>query len=63
MNSSACSLTQDEVLQERAARLIKVMGLDSAIYVCRSNYWGGVLRFVLAYKKSLSQTQHNPIAA
>ena len=36
----------DDVLRETARRLIETLGVDGAIYVCRSNYWHGVLRLI-----------------
>ena len=41
----------DENLQETATRLIKALGVEAAIQVCRSNYWHGVLQLVLDQKK------------
>ncbi len=52
MTMTARSSRNDEILQETAARLIHILGADKAIYACRSNYWHGVLPFVLAYKRS-----------
>jgi len=57
MATTAQPSPHDESLQETAARLIHVLGLDHAAHACRSNYWHGVLRFVLAYKRSVDQ-QH-----
>jgi hypothetical protein len=37
------------------AGLINILGVDKAIYACRSNYWHGVLRFVLTDKRSLDR--------
>lgn len=51
MDISSRSSRQDEMLQETAARLIDAVGIDSAIFVCRSNYWHGVLRLVLERRK------------
>lgn len=56
MATAAHSSPHDEILQETAARLIHVLGLDDAVYACRSNYWHRVLRFVLAYKRSVDQS-------
>ncbi len=36
----------DDALKETAARLIKALGVEGAIFVCRSNYWHGVLRLI-----------------
>jgi len=55
MTMAARSSRNDEILQETAARLIQILGVDKAIYACRSNYWHGVLPFALAYKRSLDQ--------
>lgn len=55
MTSLADSSQSNDVLQETATRLINSLGPDSAIYICRSNYWSGVLRLVLAYKDSLGE--------
>ena len=59
MATTVQSSPHDEILQETAARLIHVLSLDHAIYACRSNYWHGVLRYVLAYKNLVDQ-QHRP---
>ncbi len=59
MATAAQSSPHDEIHQETAARLIHVLGLDDAIYACHSNYWHAVLRFVLAYKRSVDQS-HRP---
>ncbi len=40
-------IQDDEILQETATRLVKAMGVETAISVCRSNYWHGVLRLIL----------------
>ncbi|MEM9440878.1 MAG: hypothetical protein AAGA73_10575 [Pseudomonadota bacterium] len=50
MDISSKSSQQDMILQETAARLIDAMGIDTAIYICRSNYWHGVLRLILERK-------------
>lgn len=55
MASISQSSQHNETLQKTAARLIYILGLDGAIYACRSNDWHGVLRFVLAYETSLDQ--------
>ncbi|MDH3663528.1 MAG: hypothetical protein OEU92_26515 [Alphaproteobacteria bacterium] len=62
MKMTARTSRNDEILQETAARLIHILGVDKAIYACRSNYWHGVLRFVLAYEKSLDR-QPRPLVA
>ena len=62
MANTARTSRNDEILQETAAHLIHILGVDKAIYACRSNYWHGVLRFVLAYKKSLDR-QPSPVGA
>ena len=59
MTMTARSCRNDEILQETAARLIHILGVDKAIYACRSNYWHGVLRFVLAYKASLDRQRRH----
>ena len=46
MDASAASLPDHHALHETAARLIKALGKESAIFVCRSNYWHGVLRLI-----------------
>ena len=47
------TFVNNDILQETAARLIHILGVDKAIYTCCSNDWHGVLSFVLAYKRSL----------
>ena len=37
----------DTALQETATRLIEALGIEGAIFVCRSNYWHGVLRLII----------------
>ncbi|MEM8951873.1 MAG: hypothetical protein AAGA21_24690 [Pseudomonadota bacterium] len=44
--------TDQETLEEIAARLIFLLGLDKAIRACRGNAWHSVLPFVMAYKKA-----------
>ncbi|MGI9435843.1 MAG: hypothetical protein ACR2Q4_13625 [Geminicoccaceae bacterium] len=56
MEIAARSSQQDEILQETASRLIDALGLEGAIFVCRSNYWHGVLRLIEARKHG-AQTQ------
>ncbi len=35
-----------EALSETAIRLVAALGRDGAIFVCRSNYWHGVLKLI-----------------
>lgn len=47
MNATAPSFQDSDVLEATAARLIDALGLQGAIFVCRSNYWHGILRIIL----------------
>ncbi|NJO37879.1 MAG: hypothetical protein HC871_10025 [Rhizobiales bacterium] len=47
MNATARSLQGSDILEQTASRLIDALGLQGAIFVCRSNYWHGILRIVL----------------
>lgn len=41
-------ISQDhDSLQETATRLVKAMGVEMAIQVCRSNYWSGMLKLIM----------------
>lgn len=46
MQPAPRSPRDDDALKETAARLIKALGVEGAIFVCRSNYWTGVLRLI-----------------
>lgn len=46
MNASARSSRDHHALHETAARLIAAVGREAAIFVCRSNYWHGILRLI-----------------
>ncbi|MGI9416254.1 MAG: hypothetical protein ACR2RA_00295 [Geminicoccaceae bacterium] len=46
MNHAFRTTNSDDVLKETALRLIKALGVEGAIFVCRSNYWHGVLRLI-----------------
>ena len=46
MNTMNRSPQSADMLQETASRLIDAVGLECAIFVCRSNYWHGVLRII-----------------
>ncbi|MEZ5934960.1 MAG: hypothetical protein R3F54_24105 [Alphaproteobacteria bacterium] len=47
MNATAPSFQDSDILEATAARLIDALGLQGAIFVCRSNYWHGILRIIL----------------
>jgi hypothetical protein len=47
MNATAPSFQESDILEQTAARLVDALGLQAAIFVCRSNYWHGILRIVL----------------
>ena len=47
MNPAARSYRDDEALEETALRLIEAVGVESAIFICRSNYWHGILRLIM----------------
>ncbi len=46
MNSTAAISRSDDALKESAARLIGALGVEGAIFICRSNYWHGILRHI-----------------
>lgn len=46
MNTAAQSMRNQEALRETAIRLIAALGKDGAIFVCRSNYWHGILKLI-----------------
>ena len=48
MDTAVRFADDNEILRETATRLIDALGLEGAIYICRSNYWHGVLRLVMA---------------
>ena len=54
MNATITVSKDNELLQETATRLIKALGVDMAIFICRSNYWHGVLQLILDQKSSLT---------
>lgn len=47
MNNATTLLQGHDLLRETAARLIESVGVDMAIYICRSNYWHGMLNLIL----------------
>ena len=47
MHSKAPALQDDQALQATATRLVEALGVEDAIFVCRSNYWYGVLRLIV----------------
>ena len=47
MESSAALSQDNAILQETAVRLVKALGVDTAILICRSNYWHGVMQLIL----------------
>lgn len=58
------ALSQDnEILQETATRLIKALGVETAISICRSNYWHGVLQLILDRDAGQSPPHRNTEAA
>ncbi|MDH3662063.1 MAG: hypothetical protein OEU92_18880 [Alphaproteobacteria bacterium] len=46
MDATARSLPDHQALHETAARMIAAVGKEAAIFVCRSNYWHGILRLI-----------------
>ncbi len=47
MNSTTTLRRENDILQETATRLINALGVETAIYICRSNYWHGVMQLIL----------------
>ncbi|MGI9450104.1 MAG: hypothetical protein ACR2QH_05620 [Geminicoccaceae bacterium] len=54
MNTTITLSKDNELLQETATRLIKALGVDMAIFICRSNYWHGVLQLILDQESSMT---------
>ncbi|MEM7045573.1 MAG: hypothetical protein AAF543_22410 [Pseudomonadota bacterium] len=46
MTTTSQTASTEDTLRETAKRLIETLGVDGAIFVCRSNYWHGVLRLI-----------------
>lgn len=46
MTDTAAFAQSHEILQETATRLIKALGVEMAIFICRSNYWHGVMKII-----------------
>ena len=46
MTETAIFAEENNTLKETALRLIEAMGAEMAIFICRSNYWHGVLKIV-----------------
>lgn len=46
MVGTATFFQDNDNLQETATRLIKALGVETAIYICRSNYWHGVQHLI-----------------
>lgn len=59
MNSTTAFSQKNDILQETATRLINALGVESAIYICRSNYWHGVLQLILDQKAGLAAPLQN----
>ena len=47
MDDTAPSARDDDALQATATRLVEALGIEDAVFVCRSNYWYGVLRLIM----------------
>jgi len=46
MTETAIFADDNVKLRETAMRLIKALGVEMAIFICRSNYWHGVLKII-----------------
>ncbi len=46
MSPAARSIQDHDALHQTAIRLIAALGRDGAIFVCRSNYWHGLLKLI-----------------
>ncbi|MGI9499626.1 MAG: hypothetical protein ACR2P3_06285 [Geminicoccaceae bacterium] len=46
MTPAARSIRDHEALRETATRLIAALGKEGAIFICRSNYWHGILKLI-----------------
>lgn len=47
MFPAARARRDEAALQDMATRLIDALGVEGAIFICRSNYWHGVLRLIM----------------
>lgn len=54
MTETAIFADDNVKLRETAMRLIKALGVEMAIFICRSNYWHGVLQLILDQKEKLA---------
>lgn len=45
-SSSVPALSDPTALERTAARLTDALGVEAAMFICRSNYWHGVLRII-----------------
>ncbi|MGI9492595.1 MAG: hypothetical protein ACR2QF_09375 [Geminicoccaceae bacterium] len=52
MNTTITLSKDNELLQETATRLIEALGVEMAIFICRSNYWHGVMQLILDQEAS-----------
>ena len=46
MSPAARSTQTHDVLRETAIRLIAALGKEGAVFICRANYWHGVLKLI-----------------
>lgn len=55
MVGTATFLQDNDILQETATRLIEALGVETAIYICRSNYWHGVQHLIEMQATAIDQ--------
>ena len=46
MNPAARSIQDHDALHQTAMRLISALGKEGAIFICRANYWHGILKLI-----------------
>jgi hypothetical protein len=63
MESSAVLSQDNAILKETAVRLVKALGVETAISICRSNYWHGVMQLILDQQAGFQPLGHNSRAA
>ena len=55
-DDNAAVISRPNTTQDLAASLLKELGLEEAIRVCKANYWDGVLRVLSAQQVAARET-------
>ncbi len=55
-DDNAAVISRPNTIHSLAASLVKELGLEDAIRVCKANYWDGVLRVLSAQQVPARQT-------